>query len=438
MKSLSLDDSFFSRPVEQGGLLVCAIPQTSVVILQIPRGNLEIISCRLIAIDLLESLLENGKWKEALNFIRIDRLNNNLLIDLNPSRFLNNIANFVDACETAALLNSVCQEIEDENVLNTIYAKCRLENVEKLENKRQIVCRHILDYLEEIDYANYISTIMIINVYHFTIEDALVYVQDLLQRAKNDNRMLSIAANAIKTLNIHAKREDLYQKSLSLYDVQLARYIAGFSQMDPKSYEPFLKELEEASEIERRFKINMCLKKPATAIRYLLRNEHASSEETLRFIEAHKVAEVAYKNLTKDSPLFKNVSSMLGGQLHKDSLHEEAAVVYERASLFKEAFEEFRLACDWEKAVSCLNKAGWNDLERYGKLKELAEELIKSKKIVDAGMIYETYLNDYEMAVKVLIEGYCFKEAVFLAEKYKRPDIIGKCSLMIIEEKLHK
>lgn len=425
LSSISLNDEFFSRPIEQGGIIICGVPNTSIVILQIPRGNLEVISCRLIAIDILEKLLEEKRWKEALHFIRTDRLNFNLLVDLNAERFLNSIDIFVDACETAAVLNAFCQEIDDANVLNTIYQKCWLKQSPELPNKREVICKAILSYLEQTDYANYITTIMVINVYHFTTENALVYVQDLLERSKIEQSMLQTAAKAVKTLNTHTKGEDLYMKALSLYDTDLAKFVAGYSQMDPKTYEPFLNELSELSEAQRRFKINMHLKKPKVAVLYLIRDDGVSSEEVLQFVKTHDVVEIAYNHLPKDSVLFRDVSRLLGEKLARKLLHTEAGVIFENATLWLQAYTEYKYALEWQRAITCLNKTDLPEMEKYRMTQEIAEELTKNRKAREAARVYEEYLKNYEAAINVLIDGYIFQEALFLAEKYKRSDVIS-------------
>lgn len=423
--TFSLNDKFFSRSIEQGGLLLCGIPGTSVIVLQIPRGNLEIISCRVIAIDILENLLASNRWSEALHFIRTDRLNSNLLIDLNPQRFIEHIADFVAACETPAVLNAFCQEVDDSNVLKTIYAKCWIKPLEEFVDKRKKVCEGLLEYLEEDDYANHITTIMIIYVYHFCVEDALVYVLDLLQRSKVDESMRNVAAVAVKTLNIHTKDEDLFKKALLLYNTELARYVASFSQMDPKSYEPFLNDLDRCSEVQRRFEINVYSNRLAIAVEYLLRNPEVDGVVLLDFIKRNKVCRNAYDFVTKDSVLCKDISKLYGEELSSKSAHAEAGVVYSRGEMWPEAFLEFKRACDWQRAINALNKFQTNVLERHRMINELADNLVKVKRVQEASRIFEEYLKNYEMAIRVLTEGFYFKDAVLLAEKYNRADIIG-------------
>lgn len=199
------EDDFFTRPIEPGSTIITTIPKTSDIILQTPRGNLEIISVRAISIYILENYLSQSEWRKALTYVRSERLNANLLIDLNPLRFINEVDKFVEACETPSVLNQICLELDDGNILVDLYRKCWIGEVVVLEGKRRKVCEAILGYLMAVDYANYIGTVVVIYVRHFGVEDALVCVQDLLERAKEDEGMLRVADEAVRTLLVYAK-----------------------------------------------------------------------------------------------------------------------------------------------------------------------------------------------------------------------------------------
>lgn len=413
----------FTRPIEQGGQLVCGISGAAVIILQIPRGNLEIISCRLIAIDILEKLLDNNNWYKALNFIRTERLNFNLLIDLNPERFLSNITEFAEACDSVTILCDIIQEIVEDNVCDTIYMKCCLNPATRLNNKRSVVCNALLSYFEEIDYANYLIPIVMIALYHFEIGNALIYIQDLLTRSNTEK----LAADAVKILIVHAKHEDLYKKSLQLYDTKLVRYVCGFTQMDPKLYLPFLNEIDSLSEIKRRYTINVHLNRPEIAIRYLLKDKEADPSDVFEFLKRHpNVNNVAYNSVEKSSVFFKELSKLYGNELSEMKAHAEAAIVYRHAELWEEACEQYKLALNWQSAITMLDHFDSGPLQRHKIIVDIADILAKEKQYNNAAYIYQEYLNDYESAVKVLVDGFCFKDALFTAERHKREDIVGK------------
>lgn len=425
LSKISLNNAH-SRPTERGASIICGIPSTSLIVLEIARGNLEIISCRLIAIDILENLLQAGQWRKALGFIRTDRLNYNLLIDLNGSRFLENVGRFVEACETPAVLSAFVQEIEDANVLQTIYCNIRTTS-DRLPEKRRIVFDSILAYLESVDYTVYIVPIVIICVYHCTIEKALVYVQDLLENP-------AIAAEAVRTLIVHTKGEDLFQTSLRLYDTKLTRYISSFTQMDPKSYLPFLDELDGLSEVRRRFKINVRLNRPDLAVKYLLRDDGVSDEEIIEFVRCYSVSRIAYDHVKSDTILFREISILYAKSLSEKKAHQEAAVILSRAELWEDAYRESLKCSDRLRALSAVEKLEKEPLERHRLIEELVEVLTRERRYKEAADICENYLGNYEKAVKVLITGYCFKEAIFLAEKHKRRDILIHDILPSIEE----
>lgn len=435
-----LSAHFFHRPIEQGARLICGVNDTSLIILQIPRGNLEIISCRPIAIDILEHHLSLNDWREALHFLRTDRLNSNLLIDLNVDRFLKNIDKFVDACKTPAVLNTFIQEIEESNVLETIYLQCyhhqsaaSSSSNNNNNNKRTLICNALLSYFQEVDYANYAIPIVTLALHHFDIEMALTYIQDLYHRLPQTETAL---ANAVKTLIIHARTEGddfLFKKSLQLYDTNFTRHICSFTQLDPKFYLPFLNELDAYTQVQRRYNINVYLKKPELAVQYLIRDASAHADALLQYIERHRqVLPTVYSYYSRESPMFQQISKLYGDWLSERKKYTEAAAVYSRAELWMETFAQYKLANDWLAAITILNTRLLDVVkDRHGIITAIGDDLIRIRKYKEAATIQEQYLNNYEDAIKTLLCGYHFRDAIFLTVKHKRHDIISKLLLLL-------
>lgn len=424
IEKLQCDLQFFQRPIEQGAQLICSVENTPFIVLQIPRGNLEIISCRPIAIDILERHLSLNNWQEAVHFLRTDRLNFNLLVDLNIGRFLKNIDKFVEACKTPAVLNMFIQELEENNVLETTYLNCHHQTV-ITTNKRSLICEALLAHFQENDYATPLVTLAL---YHFDIEMAFTYIQDLYHRLPETQTALT---NAIKTLITHTRNEAddfLFKKSLQLYDTNLTRHICTFTQMDPKFYSPFLNELDECNQVVRRFKINVYLKKFDLAVQYLIRDKNIDTDTLLKYIEAHRqVLPIVYGYYNRKSAMFKQISKLYGDYLSERKCYSEAATVYSRAELWLETLEQYKLANDWLAAITILD-AKLTDIvkDRLGVIVEICADLISAKRYKEAATIQEQFLNNYEEAIKTLLYGYHFRDAIHLTIKHKRQDIICK------------
>ena len=157
----SLRDCYF-RPIEKGGLLVGAKPSDIDVILQMPRGNLEVNICRLMVIDKLEKLLDFHKWKDAFELIQMQKLNSNLLVDLNAKRFLENIEQFLTEIKSNVMIVNFLLELVEENVLETLYKNCRVATC--FTNKINSVCKKVVETAQRLDSAYYVQSIMIARI----------------------------------------------------------------------------------------------------------------------------------------------------------------------------------------------------------------------------------------------------------------------------------
>ncbi|KAJ3653039.1 hypothetical protein Zmor_018957 [Zophobas morio] len=415
-------DNKYLRSVEQGATIVTAITNSPKIVLQLPRGNLETISCRLISIDILDRLLDDGRWDEALRFIRLEKLNANLLFDLDANRFLEQIDRFMTGAKTINELNSICLEFEEGNVLDSIYRNWGKSKM--YPGKIDAIFLAIFKYFNKVDYADYITTILIINLNFFTLREGLVYLQDLLRRSYGDVTLKKKLIEAINTLKTYGcDQEKLYTESLLLYDLDLAHFVATCCQMDPRVYEPQINTLRNLREVERRFQINVFAKNPRSAVNYLLRCPDIESEVVSNYIKNNNVSLEAYETCPRNNRQFEVVSRAFAEDMSRRGFHQEAGLVLKRAGLLKEALDEFMLCLNWREVVNVLGELKVNEVERVRVISELAWRLTQGH-VQDAAMLYEFYVGSYEMAIKVLLEAELFKEAVHVAKKHNRRDII--------------
>ena len=61
-----------------------------------PRGNLEVVHPRALSIYIVKKLLDSLKYREAMDILRKQRINLNLIVDHNPNLFLENLEKFVE------------------------------------------------------------------------------------------------------------------------------------------------------------------------------------------------------------------------------------------------------------------------------------------------------------------------------------------------------
>ena len=76
------------RPVDRGSRLVVSVPGEARVVLQMPRGNLEAIEPRPLALRKAVTLLSQNRVLDCLLFLRRQRIDLNLVVDYSPEHFL--------------------------------------------------------------------------------------------------------------------------------------------------------------------------------------------------------------------------------------------------------------------------------------------------------------------------------------------------------------
>lgn len=210
-----------------------------------------------------------------------------------------------------------------------------------------------------------------------------------------------------------------------MYDLKLAQFIASRCQLDPRVYEPHIDQLKNMSEVERRYNINMFAKKYKIAICYLLRRPNVSSNEVEEFITNHRVSREAYERCEGRSVHFQTVSRQFALDLSKKGLHHQAAIVLQKGNLLRDALQEFKLALKWQDVLNVLKILKLDELERLKLLDEVAKALVRHNCFKDAAFLYEVHMNHYELAIKILIENFLFEEALHLAVRNSRRDIVG-------------
>jgi len=111
LASLDDDSNFNVRAVERGSRLV--VINGTKTILQMPRGNLEGISPRIIMLNQVIEDIENLEYGKAFKLLRNNKIDINLIYDVNPEKFLTNIEKFVKEVKQIDYLNLFINSLND-------------------------------------------------------------------------------------------------------------------------------------------------------------------------------------------------------------------------------------------------------------------------------------------------------------------------------------
>lgn len=439
------------RQIERGSILVTAMPSKYSVVLEAPRGNLETICPRIMVLSGVRKYIQDKNYKEAFLACRTHRIDLDILHDYNPELFSANVETFVNQIKKVDHLDLFVSCLHEEDVTLTKYKDTIKDSdnvTSKMEalqlqpqsstqtdgNKKMIINKHqeknpkdskvnkicemILSVLLKPEYfEKYLQTI--ITAYACekpaNLSDALKLVGGFQDSERIENSVTHLCF--LQDVN------RLYDTALGLYDVKLALAIAQQSQKDPKEYLPFLQNLHVQPQLRKQFLIDDYLKNYEKALNWLHEIGKDSHEEFDEYVVAHDLYKSSLNIYKYDDERTNDILALFAQYLHSQQTFDEAALTYEYLNDFENALESYILAKKWKEALAILQKT-----EHSSKLIESAERLVTSlteeHKYSAAAEIEFYFLGNIEEAIKLFCKNYFYEDAILLASKEKKLELI--------------
>ncbi|ERL85276.1 elongator complex protein 1 [Dendroctonus ponderosae] len=414
-------ENTFSRNVEQGAKIICVTKQDD-IILVMPRGNFETITSRLISIDTIEHLLSRDEWDAAVTQIKHQKLNWNLLIDLNMHRFNDHVSDFIAAAIRAKVLSIVVSEMSTENCLITLYEEWTKHGTilttsvlydDVKELTKADVFRSILNKLVQLNPVQHLISIVILQLKHYSVKATLKTILQVF--ASND--MVSTKA-ALAEVRRHREMAVIIKAAYTLYDLDFLKLVYSISPKDPKIYLPEIEKLRAMDEIDLRFTMSLQGREFKNATRYLIRSSTKSDSFVIDFIRKYGTQYAAYHDVVPNHERFELVTLLYADYLGMKAQHNEAGLILERAGLKAAALVRYKIGRNWRKVVSLLNALEMQAVKKKETLTSLAQDLANHKQFDDAALVYEHYCSDHKAAIQLLIEANMFERALCVAQKY--------------------
>ncbi|XP_037351049.1 elongator complex protein 1 [Talpa occidentalis] len=417
------------RKVERGSRIVTVVPQDTKLILQMPRGNLEVVHHRALVLAQIRKWLDKLMFKEAFECMRKLRINLNLIHDHNPKMFLENVETFIRQIDSVNHINLFFTELKEEDVTKTMYPPLVTSAVQMSKDsegkKVDLVCDAMRAAMENINPHKYCLSILTSHVKKTTpeLEIVLQKVHELQGNAPSVPDAVS-AEEALKYLLLLVDVNELYDHSLGTYDFDLVLMVAEKSQKDPKEYLPFLNTLKKMESNYQRFTIDKYLKRYEKAIGHLSKCGPEYFSECLNLIKDKNLYNEALKLYVPSSQQYKDVSIAYGEHLLQEHRYEPAGLVFARCGAHEKALDAFLACGSWQQALCVASQLNLNKDQLAGLSRTLAGKLVEQRKHQEAATVLEQYAQDYEEAVLLLLEGAAWEEALRLVHKYNRLDII--------------
>ncbi|XP_014468470.1 PREDICTED: elongator complex protein 1 [Dinoponera quadriceps] len=417
--------------VERGSYIIAAIPQSSKTIFQMPRGNLECIEPRPLLLHIVGLQLDNCDYRTAIDLVRKHHINPNLIHDHNPQLFTSNAEKFVEGNGTSSWLCRFLSELQDEDVTTTMYASCYrgrrtaqsvpTSDRPSVEAKIDKVCRILRDIMEKRDDASELIQPILLSLMKNKQGAGLQLALEKFKKVKAAEEP-AVVENAFGCLQLATNTRVLYDTALGMYECELAMFIASKSQMDPKEYIPFLRDLRKLEENRMKYSIDLHLRRYESALVHLSRVP-GEFEECLGLIRDHNLHARAMRLFERGSAEYKRVAGAYGEHLSSKSMYPEAAVMFCRSGDLEKALDANMAAGDWQGCIVAATKLNLSPTDLRELYREIVKRLTADRKYEKAAEVLRYYLNDAEEAVALLCEGRYWKHAIRIAHDVRRLDL---------------
>lgn len=420
----------WTREIERGSSIVCAVPQDIRVILQMPRGNLECISPRIITLESVHSLLSCHEYGKAFTVVRKHRIDMNLLCDHDLDSFLDNADKFVAQIDDVDHLNLFITSLSEDDVLRTMYPRLGQQRVTQERGSKNskilVVCEKLRSIFEKSNADKFLLCILTTLVKTGEEERALEAVRGLKEKEKPMELVKSRTEEALKYLCWLVNVDNLFDIALGMYDFELVLMVAAKSQKDPKEYLPFLRNLQQMEENYRKYYIDNHLKKYPSALLNLSKAGVDYFDQCLNLMKEHKLYTEAVRIYSEgnDTKLLNTVMKEYGDFLVMEGRYEEAGLVYSNCNDNEKALLAFKSAGDWQMVLATAGKLHWNDVQILEIAHQMAETLKGTARYAEAAQIILEYCNNVDEAVTLFIEANLWQQALRVSMTHHKPELV--------------
>jgi elongator complex protein 1 len=251
------------------------------------------------------------------------------------------------------------------------------------------------------------------------LDDGLIVVAQLMKENT------SLADKAVEHICFLADVNRLYENALGLYDLDLALLVAQQSQKDPREYLPFMQNLQEMTELRRRFSIDDYLTRHVKALSHLHSLE--AFDELQTYTQKHNLYQSALSLYRYNPEQHSILTALYASHLESKSQFKEAGMAFESLSDFTHATHCYLASgpAQWRETLFCalsqtppLSGAPLIDLAV-----SLYDALYESKDYFSAATIQLDYLSSLEVACRTFCKGYFFADALHLVALKSAPEL---------------
>ena len=456
MEYYARENGYEPRNVERGSKIVACVCNEPLVVLQLPRGNLENVYPRALTLELCRKLLAGRKYRDCFKLMRKQRIDFNLIVDHDPILFLENVRRFLRKIKNVDYLNLFISHLQDVDFTAVKYiapayhrgggeggsvdktsSAFKLSCNFNFEDKVNTVCKAMRLSMLETEEGVEFFLLPILSTFAKQkppkLEEALSLIVSESELRKH-SLTSQFCQDSIKYLAFLASYDVLFDTALGMYDWELAKCVARNSQKDPRVYLNMLDKLKNLPELTAKYRVDMSLQRWDKALKSLflaaasfdgtdeeIDQKERSNKLALSLVTAHSLEKLAL-SLYSSGSMKRECTLILARRMYKERSFGKAVTLYLSCDppAVSEAISAAVRCGDWRAIFSCCEPTEWEALGE-----EMVEILtgegsdggsLRSGKM-DAARIKTDYCNnDYNGAIKVLNSGCYWLEAARLAK----------------------
>lgn len=418
----SLQRNFPGRNLECGSKLLAISESNSRVIVELPRGNLEAFCPRILLLDLVDKHLDSKRFVKAFEILRKNRINLNYICDYNFEMFIENCRQFIEQLDGDNHIDWLCLLLFDLSPTNLYHIMTHHEPEMRIENKINRICDKFLETLTGMDEVKFIKPILLCHVKKDVqeIDEALYRIYRI-----NDGKLQQMAIKFLLSI-VDLKR--LIEEALGTYDFDLLLMVVSKSNKDPKEFQMLIEDfLTIEDDNYRKYRIDLYLHRYRKCLQHLQKCPD-KLDEALQLIQdknlfkdAIEIYGLNQQKLQQQNGL-EQIWNIYGDYLYKKCYYEEAAIVYNRAKNYLQAFKMYVQSGNWNQACICARKTYPNDddNDNYKQLlRSLKQNLLMNGNYNAAAYICDVYLGNPDETFIIMVKGHLWYEAIEYHHKHQ-------------------
>lgn len=233
------------RAIEDGCLIVTSPAASVDVILQAPRGNLEVIRPRALVLPAVAQSLDDQDYRRAWSLATINRLDLNVIADYKWPRIVETIQHFMTCVDSDTDVSGFLQALTPDSVVatNGLYNSCFISSESQQDPRKvEIICNAIRTCIQHIEDDNLRRKWLCTELTTYSKCDnlgaALARVKEvkeedleIIEKKGLDHAPKISAETGLKHILLYTPEQEVYKAALGEYELEMAYMVIAHSQV---------------------------------------------------------------------------------------------------------------------------------------------------------------------------------------------------------------